>query len=110
MNQDIKLNPNERIYIFSKYDIDILAEKELFDYLKSEYDTTSKFSNCKSITQLKKNETSKRNVGNSEFINILGLLADEKSSELNKSENIINIQDKKISSENENSDLFKDKY
>ena len=58
-DQDIKLNPNERIYIFSKYDIDILAEKELFDYLKSEYDTTSKFSNCKSITQLKKTKLQK---------------------------------------------------
>ena len=105
-NKDTNIYPNDKIYIFSKDNLAILADRELFNYLRSDDNSNSKFSNCRSISQLKKNEISKRNVGASEFINLLGLLTDESSKNKKLNQNSLKIKDNKTMKENESSDFI----
>ena len=77
--KDIKLRQNDKIFIFNIDDLNFLVEEDLLNSLKSSVDGNNKFSNCKSVSQLRKNEISRRNVGGVQLINLLELFSDGKS-------------------------------
>ena len=59
-NKDINIYPNDKYIYLVRDNLAILADRELFNYLRSDDNSNSKFSNCRSISQLKKNEISKK--------------------------------------------------